>query len=212
MKKLVIGLAIAIVSGCWTAAPAHAGESCIEQLKTLASDVAVVSGGQVFSFNFSKGSIGVTLPNDTFDPELATDDELKSFGFEPRPITPNAYGGWLNTVRLQSAWFNIDAGCSALAAVKGQPEDIQASHNANSWAGYVAISTYSVTGVSGSFYVPPTSLNTCSSGNQSVSIWVGIGGTGTNPLIQAGWVTLQTPQGTQSGTFWEVYPLSLIHI
>ncbi len=200
MKKLAIGLAVAIFLGVLGAAPAKAEEpDCISKLRSLASSVRTLDGGTEFDFTTPSGLLSYDVVNQNFSPLDATSNQLLIFGFPERPTDEASLSQWVDVVNKELEFDINDNGCSILDSLRTSDVEQYASHNANAWSGYVALPSTSVQAVQGSFVIPPFNSASCPGG--TLAIWVGIGGTGSKPLVQAGWTYDSTGHAFP---FWEI--------
>jgi hypothetical protein len=155
------------------------------------------------------GVMSHIAPPRSFNPVLASDSELASYGFPPRPdqvAQPKAYASWkkavdMNNVRVfapveqTKIYHKPNQGSKAKAqaqAQTGSPSNISYSTN---WSGFVKTNGVTSYNNTSSYYflfadyvVPAArqAYGACTGGWDYSSSWVGIDGYGSPDVLQAG--------------------------
>jgi hypothetical protein len=172
-------------------------------------------------------------PPANFDPVTASDAQLDAYGFPPRPDAakaPGAYALWQNVVTRPVT--RIVPQLQATKAVNGPVKDMSAGQAAangivgstsGNWSGYVvsdksnpfkADKTY----IFATITVPVAreAFGECSASAVHASQWVGIDGSGSNDVLQAGIKASATcKRGTTTASYvawYEWFPESEIDI
>ena len=136
----------------------------------------LVGGGTAYVFCLN-GSTARSFRTPTgFDPLTATDDQLRTYGFPPRPSDSKSLSEWQS---VMEAWEPM-TGTPSLTVT-----DAQAAIISNPiWSGWIAEPVDTFVSVQGNFTQPSYHSSSCSS-SRLVS-WVGMGGLHSASLLQAG--------------------------
>jgi hypothetical protein len=145
-------------------------------------------------------------PPSSFDALSATDDQLRQYGYPPRPTDPNDYATWHHFVTSPIDWGGPT--CNQSAGVGGTRPNAaggvsSSTFSSTNWTGYETTgATY--LDAEANFKVPTGTTSTTSADSH----WVGIGqgSSTTHPLVQAGSQSMSNA-GTMTYNLWyEVYP------
>jgi len=134
-------------------------------------------------------------PSATFDPLIATENEIFFFGLPPRPSAGDDVSAWLHELNSIHPPTNV-----CRSSLAGEGFEAQFSTN---WAGYdVEDSAGTYVAVQGNFHLSPItpSYSSLCAGNTYAS-WVGLGGVNTGKLVQAG--VLYSGQSSNPQAFYE---------
>jgi hypothetical protein len=179
--------AVLLAVGLWQAPagaavvkPANAAADCAGLSQTSERTVTTAGAGAatVQTFSSSGGTrITTTVPPAGWSPLTATDQQLKAYGFRPRPADPGKLASW----RQMYAHYR------GVVAPKFCTTDRRNAVTSGNWSGIIATSS-TYTEADGE-WAEPSFVAVCST-QSSYSMWPGIGGyyggsTGFK-LIQAG--------------------------
>lgn len=156
----------------------------LTKVNGLRSDGSVVNQSspgqaQLYVYQLSQGTVTQVVPPDGFSPLAATDQELATYGFPPRPTGAAELKQW---TELYSHW----TGSASPGMCRRSKSNLTGGPSAN-WAGLETTGrTY--TTVTGQ-WTEPSWVFGCAHAS-SHSIWTGLGGDpaygGTNHLLQSG--------------------------
>jgi hypothetical protein len=206
----VAGTAGSAIPAAATPSVAAATDDCVRPLTVQSVDAIAADGRKltgVLPAEYAKSyslalypgdGIREVVPPPSWRPLTATDQELDTYGFPPRPKDADGLAGWTATM---SGWKSA-----------GKPQMCETSiHNTVTheernpvWAGGMAVNgsatVSTFTSSDGKWYMP-TFLGTCA--NSAYGIWSGLGGANSTRLIQAG--VNNTTSALNSGRFfWEM--------
>lgn len=186
IQKFAIATVVALAGVLGNIAPAHASdlEYCADGSTYTVSELA--DGGTLKTKNLDAGQLQVASPPAAFDPETASADQLETYAIPPKPAdsTSEDYSLWLR-IATSAAHATVASVCSeTVLSAEGYPEVAVPSGN---WGGYVAKqSTDSYIGVAAQWVEPSYAAPVTGCSAPQASIWVGVGGYGTQSLLQAG--------------------------
>jgi hypothetical protein len=155
---------------------------------STSSTQVLADGGQIYSYNIDNMTITCPVPPSGFSPLTATYAQLAEYAFPPRPKNnPSELALWNQEMSYYKA--TVKPNISAYTKKAGTASAMNYPGVDNSWAGYGDYyKSYSQPvnnwcAVQGDFVQPTNSSGT--SGNSECS-WVGLGGSLTGALSQAG--------------------------
>lgn len=168
-------------------------------------------------------AIQAPIPPKGFNPVTATDDQLASYGFPPRPdriSAPGSYEAWHTLVTLPVK--RVITGFQA-TTIKNGPADILSigpqlpgtaatGTSSSNWSGYAnVVSTKPFktvnTTVYGVFIIPiaQQAFGACTGGWDYSSQWVGIDGFGSSDVFQAGFEADAYCNGGSTAQFYSAW-------
>ncbi|MBL0386546.1 hypothetical protein JJB07_07780 [Tumebacillus sp. ITR2] len=145
----------------------------------------------------------VNLPPKGFDPLTATEQELRQYGFPPKPKDSTELKVWEDHMKQAKEFVFPNLSVEPL-------KKTAAYYDSNIWSGYIASAGYDgwYSKVAGGWTVPTV---TSSTQDSDAACWVGLGGQQSRLLIQAGTISEATTHWLSSTTstnyaFWEMLP------
>ena len=158
-------------------------------------------GGRIYVYYIDGIKNSFPVPPDGFDPLTASDDDLSTYGFPPKPSDQSELNEWTELMETYSGTpiprivrtdvcFNHSrtAVDSADQESQGENNRLSTSYSTN-WSGYIS----NLTGINNKYtqaqvdYKHPTISSTYGTSSLNVAgYWVGIGGENSVSLVQAG--------------------------
>lgn len=172
-------------------------------------------GSTHYVYSVSNGTESYATPTSGFNPLTASDAELASLNFPPRPSSGTALASW--TAAMQD-WRSTPAMTSLPVPTPGHGAAAATHTTSMNWAGTMlsgGTNSNEYSSVSGDYIEPNTTLVTsCNETYETAATWLGVGGwTSANgaTLAQAGtnsYVPPTTSPGPNAAWF-EFWPLNL---
>jgi hypothetical protein len=181
----------------------------------------IEGGGKKYSYDLPGGQgeyITVSEPPEGFDPLTATDAELHTWGFPPRPSNEAGMKEWRSMVGgYKEASFH--------ESCRNTDPEVFASYLGEEfsppWSGYEDVARGNQTkwhAVMGNFYAAQDHGSACGNINTNVGSWVGLGGDGSigpTRFMQAGidtvvneepvaWIEWWTANAVEPYAYWPV--------
>jgi len=173
------------------------------------------------------GATTSIAPPEGFDPLQASDSELATYGFPPRPdasVEPQAYASWSKAMTASKTRVFPTLKPTGLfhgpkkSASKSVTDGSGTSYN---WSGLVDFSGATSYNSTTSFYfltaefvvpVARQAFGTCNSTIDYAASWVGIDGDGSGDVLQAGTQVEANCSGTAYYAWYEWYPFGEVAI
>ncbi len=174
-------------------------------------------GGKIYVYVIDGVENMFPVPPKGFHPLTASDEDLETYGFPPRPSDPDELEKWAESMSVwketpipkieqseQTHWFMQPAISAEIS-----PMAVTRTSNSYNWSGYVATGGKNAFAhVQGDFVQP--SINATCKNNAYESTWIGLGGNaGSSSLVQTG-TAMNTKNGGRHYYAWYEY-LSASH-
>jgi len=171
-------------------------------------------GGKIYVYYIDGIENDFPVPPAGFKPIEASDEDLATYGFPPRPTEEDELAEWTETMSAykytpipqisQTDVFN-GAYQPSSSLNSSATRGLDQTTNSKIWSGYVSKGNFAM--VQGDFIQPTIASSNPS--NTHESTWVGLGGYGVQKLVQTG-TAMNTLNGTHHYYAWYEY-LSAIH-
>lgn len=181
-------------------------EESTGELLTCDEVIELDDGGKIYVYNIDGVINEFPVPPEGFNPLTATDKQLETYGFPPRPTDEKSLLDWnemMSNYKCTPVPQLEKTGNSHLPAQKADvPSTLSLSSTTyyTNWSGYVAKGNFAQ--VQGDFVQP-----TIASSNPSYtheSTWVGLGGYNSGKLVQTG-TAMNTYAGNKEYYAWYEY-------
>lgn len=174
----------------------------------VVSSTQLDDGGTTYTFQLDGSTFNSSVPPSNFDPVTATDDQLQTYGFPPRPTNPTDLQQWTQTwqgatISGAPAFCEGDQTAAPVQQLRPSPSDSSNSTSYN-WAGTIAHNdTGQFVAAEGDWPQSGAKSCGCSTSDTDESTWVGLGGDNTQALLQAGTDMQGTGSSATLFAWWE---------
>lgn len=174
-------------------------------------------GGKIYTYIIDGVENNFPVPPKGFKPLMATDEELATYGFPPRPTDPKELEAWTQNMAAYKTTpipeviksdvvHGVMIPDNSLKSMKTSPNFIGTvnSQTSSNWSGYMATGGKNAFAQVQGDFVQPTIQSGCIN-NTAESTWVGLGGFGSGkPLVQTG-TAMNTINGARKYYAWYEY-------